>query len=264
MSKRADAFALVSAPSPARRHRFVQMSCLFATLAHTLATLACVYIFRDGNFQHFSPSKLLAYVPMHLFFWKSTCLLVMLSSFSTLIFILASREIVEEKYRFLIGGAVVTALLACNQDISAVSQMMVLFADIAMQGAINGRTVSQELVQIGWTLINHSLTQTFMMSSFLFGCSGLIISYCLWRTRFLPRYLAWAHLPVWLVMIALSLTTFGGNLPLALALMFVANLGISFLAAFSGANLTASLMIATGAHPRCGFRSSVNTSIART
>jgi hypothetical protein len=38
-----DTTALVSAPSPMRRHRFVQITCLFATIAHTVATLICVY-----------------------------------------------------------------------------------------------------------------------------------------------------------------------------------------------------------------------------
>jgi hypothetical protein len=96
-------------------------------------------------------------------------------------------------------------------------------------------------VQIGWTLINQSITETFMVSSFLYGTAGLGICYCLSRTRVLPRSLAWAHLPVWFCMLATAVSTFAGYLPVAMSLMFAGNLGLSFLAAFSGVSIDALL-----------------------
>ena len=58
--------ALASAPSPMRRHRFVQAACLFSAVSHVAATLICVYTFREGNFAYFSPQKLMQFVPEHL------------------------------------------------------------------------------------------------------------------------------------------------------------------------------------------------------
>jgi hypothetical protein len=90
-------------------------------------------------------------------------------------------------------------------------------------------------------LINQSITETFMVSSFLYGTAGLGICYCLSRTRVLPRSLAWAHLPVWLCMLSTAVATFAGYLPVAMSLMFAGNLGLSFLAAFSGVSIDAVL-----------------------
>ncbi len=232
-----DTTALVSAPSPMRRHRFVQITCLFAAIAHTAATLLCVYAFREGNFVDFTPARLMEFVPRHLVLWRVCCLSVICSSVSTLVFILAMREILEEKFRFIIGVAVCLSVLACSQDLAAVSRMMVLFSDIALQGTAICTYTGNELVQIGWTLINQSITETFMIASALYGLAGLSITHCLSKTRVLPRSLAWAHLPVWLCMLAISVTTFNGMVPIAMSLMFAGNLGLSFLAAFSGVNI---------------------------
>jgi hypothetical protein len=232
-----DTTALVSAPSPMRRHRFVQITCLFATIAHTVATLICVYAFREGNFTDFTPARLMEFVPRHLILWRFCCLSAILSSISSLVFILAMREVLEEKFRFIIGVAVCLAVLACSQDLAAVSRMMVLFSDIALQGNAICTYTGNELVQIGWTLINQSITETFMVSSFLYGTAGMGICYCLSRTRVLPRSLAWAHLPVWLCMLSTAIATFAGFLPVAMSLMFAGNLGLSFLAAFSGVSI---------------------------
>lgn len=233
--------ALASAPSPMRRHRFVQITCLFSTFAHTAATLICVYTFREGGFVHFSPAKLMQFVPEHLFLWRSCCLLVMLSSFSTLIFILAMREVLEEKYRFIVGVAVCLSMIACCQDFSAISRMMVLFADISLQGMINPSYMRQEIVLMGWPLINQSITETFLLASFLYGMGGLCIALCLNKTNILPRNLAYAHLPVWSMMIISSILTFLGYLPVAIIFVFTANLAISVLSAFSGVAIDAVL-----------------------
>lgn len=233
----ADTSALVLAPSPMRRHRFVQITCLIATIANTAATLACVYTFREGNFTDFSPAKLMQFVPQHLLLWRTCCLLTAFSSVSRLIFILAMREVLEEKFRFIIGVAVCLSVLACSQDLEAISRMMVLFADMSLQGALNCAFTGPELVQIGWTLINSSITQTFMVASILYGSAGLLISHCLSKTRVLPRSLALAHLPVWLCTSACALATFFGYLPAAMCLMFAGNLGLSFLSAFTGVSI---------------------------
>ena len=232
-----DANALAKAPSPARRHRFVQTCCLVTTLAHTAATLVCVFAFREGNFVEFSPQRLLQFVPMHLWVWRTSCLLVMASSLSTLLFILAMRDILEEKFRSTVGVAVCLALIACMLDLEGVSRMMVLFADIALQGQINCTYLGADLVQIGWTIVNQSITQTFMLSAALYGMAGLCIVRCLSLTRFVPRFLAFAHLPVWLCMVVTAVVTFLGFLPAALCLMFAGNLGLSFLAAFTGVSI---------------------------
>lgn len=226
--------ALASAPSPMRRHRFVQAACLFSAVSHVAATLICVYTFREGNFAYFSPQKLMQFVPEHLLLWRSSCLLVMLSSISTLVFILAMREVLEEKYRFLVGVAVLFAVVACGQDLSGISRMMVLFADISLQGALNAISVPQNLVQFAWSILNQSITESFMLASFLYGMGGLCISLCLTRTRILETRLAFAHLPVWMLMIACSVTTFLGYLPVSVVLSFIANLGISIISAISG------------------------------
>ena len=236
-----DVNALAKAPSPARRHRFVQTCCLTATLAHTAATLICVFAFREGNFVEFSPQRLLQFVPQHLYVWRASCLLVMFSSLSTLLFILAMRDILEEKFRSTVGVAVCLAVVACVLDIEGVSRMMVLFADISMQGQLNCTYLGSDLVQIGWTVINQSITQTFMLSAFLYGAAGMCIVRCLSLTRFVPRFLAFAHLPVWLCMIITAVVTFLGYLPAALSLMFAASLGLSFLAAFTGVSIDSML-----------------------
>jgi hypothetical protein len=236
-----DVEALVKAPSPARRHRFVQTCCLATTLAHTAATLMCVFAFREGNFTEFSPQRLLQFVPQHLWVWRTCCLLVMGSSLSTLLFVLAMRDVLEEKFRSTVGVAVCLAIVACVLDLEGVSRMMVLFADIAMQGQINCTYLGADLVQIGWTIINQSITQTFMLSAFLYGAAGLCIVRCLSGTRFVPRYLAFAHLPVWLCMVVTAVVTFVGHLPAALCLMFAGNLGLSFLAAFTGVSIDSML-----------------------
>jgi len=236
-----DAHALVKAPSPARRHRFVQTCCLVTTLAHTAATLICVFAFREGNFAEFSPQRLLLFVPQHLYLWRISCLFVMLSSMSTLLFVLAMRDVLEEKFRSTVGVAVCLAILACVLDLEGASRMMVLFADISMQGQLGCTYLGADLVQIGWTIINQSLTQTFMLSSFLYGCAGLCIVRCLSVTRFVPRFLAFAHLPVWLCMVVTSVITFVGDLPVAICLMFAGNLGLSFLAAFTGVSIDSML-----------------------
>ncbi len=236
-----DLSALVKAPSPARRHRFVQICCLMTTLAHTVATLVCVFAFREGNFAEFSPQRLLQFVPQHLYVWRVSCILVMLSSMSTLLFILAMRDVLEEKFRSTVGVAVCLAILACVLDLEGVSRMMVLFADIAMQGQINCTYLGADLVQIGWTIINGAITNTFMLSAFLYGLAGLCIVRCLSATRFVPRFLAFAHLPVWLCMVITAVVTFVGHLPAALCLMFAGNLGLSFLAAFTGVSIDSML-----------------------
>lgn len=232
-----DTSALALAPSPMRRHRFVQITCLIATIAHTAATLACVYTFRDGNFTEFSPAKLMQYVPQHLLLWRSCCLLTAFASISKLIFILAMREVLEEKFRFVVGVAVCLSVVACSQDLEAIGRMMVLFADISLQGALNCAFTGPELVQIGWTLINNSITQTFMFASILYGSAGLLICYCLNRTRVLPRSLAVAHLPVWLCTLLTGIATFFGYLPAAMCMMFAGSLGLSFLSAFTGVSI---------------------------
>lgn len=231
-----DTTALASAPSPLRRHRFVQITCLIATVAHTAATLCCVYAFREGNFVDFTPARLMEFVPRHLVLWRLCCFSAILSSISTLVFILAMREVLEEKFRFIIGVAVCLSVVACAQDLEAISRMMVLFSDIALQGSLGAYT-GQELVQIGWTLINQSITETFLISSMLYGLAGLAITHCLSKTRVLPRSLTFAHLPVWLCMLATAVTTFNGMVPVAMSLMFAANLGFSFLAAYSGVSI---------------------------
>ena len=236
-----DFHTLVKAPSPARRHRFVQICCLTATLTHTAATLMCVLAFREGNFVEFSPQRLLQFVPQHLYVWRSCCLLVMASSVSTLLFLLAMRDVLEEKFRSTVGVAVCLAIMACMLDLEGVSRMMVLFADIAQQGQINCTYLGADLVQIGWTIVNQTITQTFLLSAFLYGTAGLCIVRCLTGTRFVPRYLAFAHLPVWLCMVVTSVITFLGFLPAALCLMFAGNLGLSFLAAFTGVSIDSML-----------------------
>lgn len=240
---RADANNLAAAPSPMRRHRFVQITCLFSTIAHTLATLMCVYTFREGGFVHFSPTKLMQFVPEHLHLWRFSCLCVCVSSVSTLIFILAMREVLEEKFRFRVGVAVCLSVVACAQDLEAVTRMMVLFADISLQGVISCTYLTQDLVQLGWLLINQSITQTFMVASFLYGFAGLCIVRCLLSTRVLPRSLAYAHLPVWATMVASAITTFLGYLPISVVLIFAGNLGLSVLSAFSGVAIDAVLEV---------------------
>lgn len=229
--------ALALAPSPLRRHRFVQITCLVATVAHTAATLACVYTFREGNFADFSPAKLMQFVPQHLILWRVCCLLTAFSSISKLVFILAMREVLEEKFRFVVGVAVCISVVACSQDLEAIGRMMVLFADISLQGALNCAFTGPELVQIGWTLINNSITQTFMFACMLYGAAGLLITLCLTKTRVLPPSLAWAHLPVWLCIVLTGLATFFGYLPMAMCLMFAGSLGLSFLSAFTGMSI---------------------------
>ncbi|MBK9618554.1 MAG: hypothetical protein IPO31_05110 [Candidatus Obscuribacter sp.] len=231
-----DTSALSSAPSPMRRHRFVQATCLFSAIAHTAATLICVYAFREGNFAQFSPAKLMQFVPEHMFLWRTSCLLVLLSSISTLVFILAMREVLEEKYRYLVGIAVCLSIVACGQDVEAIGRMMVLFGDIALQGYIR-----QDSVQLGWLLINQSLTETFMMANLLYGMAGLCIALCLTKTRVLPRTLAIAHLPVWSIMLLASVSTFLGYLPVSIVLVFTSNLALSVLSAFSGVAIDAML-----------------------
>jgi len=241
-----DVSALIKAPSPARRHRFVQTCCLVTTLAHTAATLVCVYTFREGDLFEFSPQRLLQFVPHHLVLWRTSCIFVMFSSLSTLAFVLAMRDVLEEKYRSTVGVAVCLALMACVLDLEGSSRMMVLFADIAMQGQINCTYLGADLVQIGWTIINQSITQTFMLSAFLYGAAGLCIVRCLAGTRFVPRFLAFAHLPVWACMVITSVITFMGYLPAAVCLMFAGNLGLSFLSAFTGVSID-SMLGASGA-----------------
>lgn len=236
MPEFSQASALSSAPSPMRRHRFVQAACLFSAVAHVAATLICVYTFKEGNLLQFSPVKLMQFVPEHIWLWRSSCLLVMLSSVSTLVFILAMREVLEEKYRFLVGIAVCFSLIACSQDLSAIARMMVLFSDVCLQGVLSGSlaNVRADYAQSGWFILNESITQSFLLASFLYGMGGLCIALCLTRTKILETRLAFAHLPVWLVMIASSVTTFFGLLPASVVLLFLANLGISLISAFSG------------------------------
>ena len=219
----------------------MQWCCLVTTIAHTAATLICVFAFREGNFVEFSPQRLMQFVPQHIYVWRIACLTVMASSLSTVFFILAMRDTLEEKFRSTVGVAVCLALLACAMDFEGVSRMMVLFADISLQGQINCTYLGADLTQIGWTLINQSITETFMLAAFLYGLSGLCIVRCLRLTRFVPRSLAFAHLPVWVCMVVTAAVTFIGQLPAALCLMFAGNLGLSFLAAFTGASIDSML-----------------------
>lgn len=210
--------------TPARSSfRIVQWITLFAAVAHTLATLFCIYAFREGQLHEMSMVKLLAFSVDHSWLWRACCISVSVAAVSFLAFVLAVRELLESRFRYWLGTACCLAIIAVANDLPAHSSMMVLLSDLARQYFANF-ALREFILQDAWSVLNQAITQTFLVSNSLYSAAGILLTVCMVLTRNIPRWLGWVGVPVWFATTLTSLFAFTGNIPSAMITMFASSI----------------------------------------
>ncbi len=201
----------------------MQWIALFAAVAHTIATLSCIYAFREGQLHELSMVRLLTFSVDHSWLWRICCISVSVAAVSFLAFVLAVRELLEMRFRFWVGTACCLAIIGVSNDLPAHSSMMVLLSDLARQYFANF-TLREFILQDAWAALNQAITQTFLVSNSLYSVTGIILTVCMTLTRNIPRWLGWAGVPVWCATTLTSLFAFTGNIPNAMITMFVSSI----------------------------------------
>lgn len=203
--------------------RIVQWVSLFAAVAHTIATLSCIYAFREGQLHELSMVRLLSFSVDHSWLWRICCVSVSVAAVSFLAFVLAMREVLEMRFRYWVGTACCLAIIGVSNDLPAHSSMMVLLSDLARQYFANF-AMREFILQDAWAALNQAITQTFLVSNSLYSASGIILTVCMLMTNLIPRWLGWVGVPVWIATTLTSLFAFTGNIPQSMIAMFASSI----------------------------------------
>lgn len=193
--------------------------CLVTALAHTVAVLLGVFAIRDGNLGDLSPLRLLQFIPQHVILWRSAWLAAAVASVSFAVFAVACCQLVDRRFRAATAVALIFVTVALTNDLNGQFSMMVLFSDLAYQMRGHGSFLQHETAQLAWSTMNQALTQSVLIANTLDALAGLIIGVCATLTRSFPKWIALVGLPIWLVMLSVSVLSFLGALKSALVLL---------------------------------------------
>ncbi|HEY9868460.1 MAG TPA: hypothetical protein V6D08_04790 [Candidatus Obscuribacterales bacterium] len=199
--------------------RRVAWVCLATALAHTVAVLLGVFAIRDGNLGDLSPLRLMQFIPQHIILWRSVWLASAVASLSFAVFAVAYCQLVDRRYRAATAVALIFVTVALTNDLNGQFSMMVLFSDLAYQMRGHGSFLQHETAQLAWSTMNQALTQCVLIANTLYGFAGFIISLSAMATRSFPKWIALVGLPIWFVMLSVSVLSFLGALKSALVLL---------------------------------------------
>jgi len=211
--------------------------CFVMAVAHVLAASLCVILVREGNLLDVSPIKLLRFIPEHGLLWRLSCFSMMVASLTFVTFVVAAREVIDQKAASLATLAVVFVAIAASNDLNGLCSMMVVFPDLAFELKENQSFLVHETIQLSWATMDQALSQCLLIGNTLYSAAGMLVVGCAFLTPSFPRWLAWSGAPIWFVTLAVSVCSFLGMLQwvimitLATVLVFVVwctALGISY------------------------------------
>lgn len=209
-------------------YRLVSWACLFTALAHAVATLAGLYLVRTGSISVFSPLRLMRFVPDHIVAWKLTLLATVVATVSFVVFMVAFREILNPGMHTLLTLAIILVAIAAANDLIGQGSMMILFSDLSYQLKEPGSLMDQEIVHLGWAVINLAITLKLLIANGLYAISGILLMVCAFKTKNFPRWITFIGWPIWTVSLIVTAVAFQGHLKFAMIMMFASGIAFVF------------------------------------
>ena len=159
--------------------RALQLACLFLITAYCVAIIFSVALIREGDLLDFSLVKLMKYIPENVTLWQLACIASAVATVSFTLFVVALSSVLRARASYASLAAVVLAVLGAASNINGQTAMLVLFADLCRKVEEHKVFPRQDLVELGWLVLNQSMTQTGVVGNTFFALfRSLDFPYC--------------------------------------------------------------------------------------